>query len=43
MFTTQGEVVVRTTSSRIATNIAEHNNAVREYVLTRDTSKLKQF
>ena len=43
MFTNQGEVVVRTTNSRTATKIAEHNNAVREYVLTRDTSKLKQF
>ena len=34
MFTSQGEVVVRTTSSRTATRSPSYNNAVREYVLT---------
>jgi hypothetical protein len=43
MLTPQGEVVVRTTSSRTATRIAEYNNALREYVLTRDTTQLKRF
>jgi hypothetical protein len=43
MFTTQGEVVIRTTSSRTASRIAEHNNAVRNYVLTRDTAELQRF
>jgi hypothetical protein len=43
MFTTHGEVTVRTTSSRTASRIAEHNNAVRSYVLTRDTTELKHF
>ncbi len=43
LFSTQGEVVVRTTSSRTATRIAEHNIAVRNYVLTRDTTELRHF
>jgi hypothetical protein len=43
MFTSRGEEIVRTTSSRTATRIAEHNNIVREYVLTRDTGQLKRF
>ncbi|MEO8909523.1 MAG: hypothetical protein ABI408_04775 [Gemmatimonadaceae bacterium] len=43
MLTPSGEVVVRTTSSRTATRIAEYNNALREYVLTRDTTQLKRF
>jgi hypothetical protein len=43
MFTTHGEEVVRTTSSRTATQIAEHNNAVRAYVLTGDASELKRY
>ena len=43
MLTPKGEVVVRTTSSRTATLIAEYNNALREYVLTRDTSEVKRL
>jgi hypothetical protein len=43
MLTPSGEVVVRTTSSRTATLIAEYNNALRTYVLTRDTSELQRF
>lgn len=43
LFSTQGEVVVRTTSSRTATRIAQHNNAVRNYVLTRDRTELQRF
>lgn len=43
MFTTQGELPVYTTSSRTATRIAEHNIAVKDYVLTRDTTELKRF
>jgi hypothetical protein len=43
MLTPKGEVIVRTTSSRKATLIAEYNNALREYVLTRDTTELKRF
>jgi hypothetical protein len=43
MLTTHGEEVVHTTSSRTATRIAEHNVAVREYVLTRNTAELKRF
>ena len=43
MFTSHGEEIVRTTSSRTATRIAEHNNVLREYVLTRDTGQLKRF
>lgn len=43
MLTTRGEVIVQTTSSRKATLIAEYNNALREYVLTRDTTELKGF
>ncbi len=39
MLTPQGEVIVRTTSSRKATQIADYNNALREYVLTRDTDR----
>lgn len=43
MLTSQGEVAVRTTSSRTATRIADHNNAIRAYVLTGDPSALKAF
>ncbi len=43
MLTPKGEVIVHTTSSRTATLIAEHNNALRNYVLTRDTTELKRF
>jgi hypothetical protein len=43
MLTPKGEVIVHTTSSRTATLIAEYNNALRAYVLTRDTSELKRF
>jgi uncharacterized protein YaaR (DUF327 family) len=43
MLTSKGEVIVHTTSSRTATLIAEYNNALREYVLTRDTTELKRF
>jgi len=43
MLTPKGEVIVHTTSSRTATLIAEYNNALREYVLTRDTTELKRF
>jgi|HubBroStandDraft_4_1064222.scaffolds.fasta_scaffold00005_106 hypothetical protein len=43
VFTTHGEQVVQTTSSRKASLIADHNNAIRAYVLTRDASELKQF
>jgi hypothetical protein len=43
MLTSQGEVPVRTTSSRTATRIADYNNAMRAYVLTGDLSELKRF
>lgn len=43
MFTTRGEETVRTTSSRQASMIADHNNLVRNYVLTRDAAGFKQF
>jgi hypothetical protein len=43
MLTPKGEVVVHTTSSRKATLIGEYNNALREYVLTRDTTEIKRF
>lgn len=43
MLTPQGERIVTVTSSRIATRIAEHGNAIREYVLTSDTSGLAKF
>jgi hypothetical protein len=43
MLTPKGEVAVRTTSSRTATLIADYNNALRDYVLTRDTSELRRF
>lgn len=43
MLTPRGEVIVKTTSSRKATMIAEYNNALREYVLTRDTTELKKY
>jgi uncharacterized protein YaaR (DUF327 family) len=43
MLTAQGETVVRTTSSRTATRIADYNNALRTYVVTGDPSGLKRF
>jgi hypothetical protein len=43
MLTTQGETVVRTTSSRTATLIADYNNAMRVYVLTGDATGLAAF
>lgn len=43
MLTPEGEIAVRTTSSRTATIIADHNNALRTYALTRDTSELGRF
>ena len=43
MLTTHGEEIVRTTSSRKATMISEHNNVIRAYVLTQDTTDLQQF
>jgi hypothetical protein len=43
ILTPQGEFIVRTTSSRTASRIGEHNNAIRIYVLTGDTSELKRF
>jgi hypothetical protein len=43
MLTPQGETVVRTTSSRTATRIADYNNALRTYVVTGDPSGLKRF
>jgi hypothetical protein len=43
MLTPQGEVVVRTTSSRTATRIADYNNAIRIYVMTGDPSGLARF
>jgi hypothetical protein len=43
MLTSQGEVVVRTTSSRTATRIADYNNAIRAYVMTGDPSGLASF
>ncbi len=43
MLTPQGETVVRTTSSRTATRIADYNNAIRTYVMTGDPSGLAAF
>ncbi len=43
MVTNDGEAVIRTTSSRMASRIADHNNALRTYVLTGDASGLKRF
>jgi hypothetical protein len=43
MLTPQGEIVVRTTSSRTATRIADYNNAIRTYVMTGDPSALAAF
>ena len=43
MLTPVGEKIVHTTSSRTATLIAEYNNALREYVLTGDTTEIKRF
>lgn len=43
MLTPQGEVVVRTTSSRTATRIADYNNAMRTHVLTGDLTEVKPF
>jgi hypothetical protein len=43
MLTPKGEVIVRTTSSRKATLIADYNNALREYVLTRETTEVKKY
>jgi hypothetical protein len=43
MLTPQGEIIVRTTSSRTATRIADYNNAMRTYVMTGDDAALKRF
>jgi len=43
LLTPKGEVVIHTTSSRTATQLADYNNALRNYVLTRDTTELKAF
>ncbi|MGA7201584.1 MAG: hypothetical protein WBX26_07130 [Candidatus Cybelea sp.] len=43
MLTPEGEVIVRTTSSRTATGIADYNNAMRIYVMTGDPSALAAF
>jgi hypothetical protein len=43
MLTAHGEEIVRTTSSRTATRISDHNNAIRAYVLTQDTTDLARF
>jgi hypothetical protein len=43
MLSTQGEIAVRTTSSRTASRIADYNNAMRAYVLTQDTTDLARF
>jgi hypothetical protein len=43
MLTTRGEVIVRTTSSRTATRIAEHNNAIRTYLVSGDPAHIAQY
>jgi hypothetical protein len=43
MLTAQGEVIVRTTSSRTASRIGDYNNALRKYVVSGDPSGLKPF
>ena len=43
MLTPTGEKIVHTTSSRTATLIAEYNNALREYVLTGDTTEIRRI
>jgi hypothetical protein len=43
MLTAQGEEIVGTTSSRTAPRISDHNNAIRAYVLTQDTTDLARF
>lgn len=43
MLTPRGEVVVKTTSSRTASRIADANNALRLYVATGEPSALKPF
>lgn len=43
MLTVHGEEIVRTTSSRTATRIADYNNAMRTYVTTGDPAGLAAF
>lgn len=43
MLTARGEVVIQTTSSRVASRIGRFNNALRKYYVSNDSSALHAF